>query len=710
MQERYKDFPPGWGHLKIPTSSRQAARAGLALYSPCKPAGFLAQRVTWEFVRLFGPKLLPWPSEGWTTALHPDTWSRLAAEWRKWVGPFDTKAIYARTQDQRAGLSCLLIRRGCPIGFVKMAHACKQRIRAEFEAAKLVGAYRPSAFKIPEVLTSGSVDQWNYVLYAPLAAGLHRPVVYPPLSLILSEIREALADLSRSPNTPAHWEPMHGDLTPWNLRQTDDGSLVLIDWEEAGWGPPEADRVLYVTVAAHLSGGSVPHFTDPEPVEFWKQRRLNESRPRGRDKKLARSMARAFDLVRAPAIPSWEVNDRPRLLVFAYAGEPGRGSEPGAGWGIIKTLAAMADCVVLTAPEHIPGIQQWQLEHPESATQFIEVPEARIGSYAKWHRLPWFLLYLDWLRRAYKLGLALHEERPFDAVYHATYSAFWLPTPAVRFGVPVLWGPVGGAARTPWRLWPVLGLKGLADELLDRVAVRLATWWPATRRTWSLASVRMVQNEETLRRLPKRLRSTTHVLNHVQFIDAPKRQNCARKPYALYISDLESRKGCRLAIHAMRHTRPEIELLIAGAGPDRRVLERLVSRLGLQHQIHFLGQIERPRVFELLSECGVAVFCGLREEGGLALAEAMLSGAPVVVLSNGGARTVAGSATDPRRVALVLPSTPAETARRIGHAIDRFTDRINVSTTATLDQESARKRLGQLVREVTTSSLVRRAR
>ncbi len=34
---QYKDFPPGWGHIKVPLSSRRAAIAALGLYSPLSP-------------------------------------------------------------------------------------------------------------------------------------------------------------------------------------------------------------------------------------------------------------------------------------------------------------------------------------------------------------------------------------------------------------------------------------------------------------------------------------------------------------------------------------------------------------------------------------------------------------------------------------------------------------------------------------------------
>ena len=46
---------------------------------------------------------------------------------------------------------------------------------------------------------------------------------------------------------------MHGDFTPWNLRSSRTRALSLVDWEDAGWGPPDADEVLYRAVSAALT-------------------------------------------------------------------------------------------------------------------------------------------------------------------------------------------------------------------------------------------------------------------------------------------------------------------------------------------------------------------------------------------------------------------------------------------------------------------------
>jgi aminoglycoside phosphotransferase (APT) family kinase protein len=69
---------------------------------------------------------------------------------------------------------------------------------------------------------------------------------------------------------------MHGDFTPWNLRQSG-RTLYLVDWEQAGWGPPDADEVLYRMTAAalHIGAGRrgwAPGAGSAEAVRYWADR------------------------------------------------------------------------------------------------------------------------------------------------------------------------------------------------------------------------------------------------------------------------------------------------------------------------------------------------------------------------------------------------------------------------------------------------------
>ena len=179
------------------------------------------------------------------------------------------------------------------------------------------------SFRIPACTDAFSFEHWSVRQYEPLPQ-FHRPAWWDPsrIRAVAADTSRALAGaLERPGPIPAHWRPMHGDLVPWNLREDTRGDLWLVDWEDAGWGPPLADLIRFI-VAYHSLGWSGPAriarlaraALPDEPVEavlevarFWlRHRNLRPvkhsgrwSRPKGKDVERA---AREFAAFRALAL------------------------------------------------------------------------------------------------------------------------------------------------------------------------------------------------------------------------------------------------------------------------------------------------------------------------------------------------------------------------------------------------------------------------
>ena len=397
---------------------------------------------------------------------------------------------------------------------------------------------------------------------------------------------------------------------------------------------------------------------------------------------------------------------RPRLLVIAFACQPGRGSEPGAGWGMVQALSTIADCVVLVGHSHAEAITEWQRTLGTTGSlSFVVVREGWEGSALERGRLGWLMAYLRWLPRAAATAKALHAEHPFDAVCHATYSTYWLPTPGMGLGIPCLWGPVGGAVVTPLPLWRALGIRGIVEELIDYFGVHAFAALPATRRTWKGVAWRVVQNRATLLRLPPGVRDRTTVLNHALFTETGPVP--ARRPghRLLFVAGLETRKGLWLVLSALARTPATVSLVVVGDGPERGRLERLARRLGVADRVEFRGRMPRAQVMEMFAAAAASVFAGLREEGGLTLAEAMLCGCPVIVLAHGGPSAILDYATDPSRIALIPPGGIDETSRLLAESMTRFALQPPAATGPLLDQERATGDLAVLLRRVLAATI-----
>ena len=387
---------------------------------------------------------------------------------------------------------------------------------------------------------------------------------------------------------------------------------------------------------------------------------------------------------------------RPRVGVWAYNCSPVRGSEHGTTWAFVRTLAERAALVVFHSPSDTEELTRWAREHPESTVEFLEVQElasmAVVHKLFRFHRQLEFITYGGWLKGVVDRTLEEHRRRPFDAIAHVSFSNYWLPSPVWKLGIPSIWGPVGGGVRTPVRLIPSLGPAGTLAEVERNLVLTATALFPATRRTHRRVTVPMAETFETKARIVKSRRNDVLVANRVTLIDPLTAgegvgdETGPRDPNEfLFTSALWPKKGTRLAVEALAYTDPPLRLSFVNEGYDQTRLQRLAIKRGVADRICFDGRIPRDELFSRMRGAAGLVFTGLREEGGLALAEAMHQGLPVVVLGHGGAGTMARQALDPARVRVVQPASLRETARRLGRAMTELHAAAPKSRTPTLD-------------------------
>jgi len=96
---------------------------------------------------------------------------------------------------------------------------------------------------------------------------------------------------------------------------------------------------------------------------------------------------------------------------------------------------------------------------------------------------------------------------------------------------------------------------------------------------------------------------------------------------------LHAQKGHVYLLQAAAQV-PHAIFVLAGDGPERRPLEELCLRLGLEDRVRFLGH--RQDIPELLATCDLFVLPSLYEGLPVSVLEAMASGKPVVATQVGG--------------------------------------------------------------------------
>lgn len=329
-----------------------------------------------------------------------------------------------------------------------------------------------------------------------------------------------------------------------------------------------------------------------------------------------------------------------RILVSAYACDPGIGSEPGAGWSLLRAASRIGECWVVTRENNVASVRRAISEQPTENEVHIIGIDLR----------PWALrlkrwlgpvgmrpYYFFWQRLARIEAAKLHRRVAFDLVHHATFSSFWLPMGVNGIGLPTVLGPLSGGERTPPGLLRYLGLRGMVSD-----GIRSAVTWSVAavlkRRLRKLPFVLISQSSE-MARFARRFVGpfSTHVtFSHALEPPLVPVRKAERDRTVLFAGRLLPWKGVALAIDAFAVANADASFVIVGEGPDRGRLERRVNRRGLSDKVVFVGNLDRAALLERMMTARVLLFPSFHDSAGFVVSEALTLGLPVVCLDHAG--------------------------------------------------------------------------
>lgn len=133
------------------------------------------------------------------------------------------------------------------------------------------------------------------------------------------------------------------------------------------------------------------------------------------------------------------------------------------------------------------------------------------------------------------------------------------------------------------------------------------------------------------------------------------------------VARLTRQKRVDLALRALPLLADQgVPLTILGDGAERAALEGLARKLGIAHRVRFLGAVPPTGVAEHLSTADAALFPAVSEGFGLAAAEALMAGVPVVACEDGGGVLSIVPATGAGRR---VPPQAAAIARAVGELL-----------------------------------------
>ena len=117
------------------------------------------------------------------------------------------------------------------------------------------------------------------------------------------------------------------------------------------------------------------------------------------------------------------------------------------------------------------------------------------------------------------------------------------------------------------------------------------------------------------------------------------RENLAIRndPILLFVGRLSREKSVDFLLQMFKEVlkkAPNAHFVLIGEGSDKKKLERLANRLGIQKRVHFLGEIGAQDIHKVYADATVFVFSSTTETQGLVILESLSAGVPVVAVDD----------------------------------------------------------------------------
>ena len=336
----------------------------------------------------------------------------------------------------------------------------------------------------------------------------------------------------------------------------------------------------------------------------------------------------------------------PVVLVSAYAVNPYRGSEDGMGWNFINQIARFNKVVAITRRNTQPAIDKALAEMPAAhhaniTWVYYDLPYwmrfwKKGGRGAMLYYYLWQLMMPVFVKRR-KLN--------FDIVHNLNFHNDWTPSMLWMLGKPFVWGPIGHHPRIPkdyilhaygWRAylseelkWMVKNYFWKLDPLLRKTANSANTVLAmnsSVAKVLHLPSTKVVRmpsvSSELTTEVPMRKTNSFTILSAGRFVPL-KGFDITIKAFARFYNRLPEKE------------RAQAKLVLAGDGPSRKYLHRLVAELEITNAVTFIPWAARDEFRQLYIDSTVFLFPS-HEGAGMVVSEALSYGLPVLCFANDG--------------------------------------------------------------------------
>lgn len=369
---------------------------------------------------------------------------------------------------------------------------------------------------------------------------------------------------------------------------------------------------------------------------------------------------------------------RKRLMVSAYACEPGKGSEIGVGWHWVLELSRRFDLWVLTRANNRAPIHDWLTAHPgykHIHFVYFDLPERdlrRKHGIKGVHRY-----YLKWTRKSDAVIRRVMADNDIPNFLHLTYGNSLWPVSRAGEDANFIWGPIGGLETVPRGFSRRYAFRARLAETVRRLATRVLPLTRSFRRRCAAARLIICKTDITRLKLPKDARQRAVVMTDVAADPEEWRLPVSLKPsdsqsvHAIMVGKMDAWRGFDLAIEALAKARcqgTEATLSIIGRGTDKPRLRGLAEKLGVTDYVTFHGHISMTDYQSEMQRADVVLNPSLREGAVTVAFDAVAAGKPLIAIDTTGYT----HNFHPDHAIILPPASRIETVKAIAEALTRL--------------------------------------
>ena len=335
-----------------------------------------------------------------------------------------------------------------------------------------------------------------------------------------------------------------------------------------------------------------------------------------------------------------------RILISAYACEPGGFSEPATAWEWVKLLSKKYDVEVITRQSNKKKINsnlkkkkiKIKIHYYDLNYRLLNIIKRKNNSKSYFYFLIWqFLIFFKFKK--------MIKKKKFDLIQHVTLSTLRFPSLLGILNKNFIFGSLGGSETVSYKILKTFNVKNILTETIRNLSNFYLRYSPLMNLSYKYSKLILVTKKENLNCINSKYHYKVRIHNSIA---VKSNTRMYRKIYKikkdfklLFIGRLEEWKGVWILIDTFKKlksikTNKRFKLYIRGSGPEEKRLKDFVNENSLSNDINFVSKLSEKNLAKLYKNSDLLFFPSLRENSGNVIIEAMSHGVVVTALNYGG--------------------------------------------------------------------------